>query len=47
VYARQLNLQGDAMPIGYYFLGVLAALIIIAGLSMLPDLLRYIKISSM
>ena len=35
------------MHITYYVLGAIAVLIVVGGISMLPDFLRYIKIRSM
>jgi hypothetical protein len=35
------------MPIGYYALGAVALVVIILVLSMLPDIVRYMKIRSM
>ncbi len=35
------------MRFGHFVLGTLAVLVVAAGVSMLPDLVRYIKISSM
>ena len=41
------KMRGGSMRIEYLVIGAVAALVVVAGVSMLPDFIRYMKIRSM
>jgi hypothetical protein len=41
------NMRKNCGPMRYFVIGTIALVVVVAGASILPDLARYIKISSM
>jgi hypothetical protein len=44
---RRQKAEGEKMKFEYYVLGAVAVVIVAAGVAMLPDLIRYMKIRAM
>jgi hypothetical protein len=41
------RIRGENMRLEYYVLGAVALIVVAAGVTMLPDFIRYMKIRSM
>jgi hypothetical protein len=41
------RIRGESMRFEYYVLGAVALIVVAAGVTMLPDFIRYMKIRSM
>jgi bacteriorhodopsin len=41
------TIRGEKMRFEYYVIGAVALLVVVAGVAMLPDFVRYMKIRSM